>query len=91
MYGTHYSTPGYVLHFLVRSGDVGRGRGREIVVLSSLFSASAAPELMLKLQGGKFDAADRLFSSIPNAYRSVTTSPADVKEVCPSIPALSLW
>jgi len=39
LYGTHYSTPGYVLFYLVRM----------------------APEYMLCLQNGKFDAADRLF------------------------------
>ena len=39
LYGTHYSTPGYVLFYLVRM----------------------APEYMLCLQNGKFDAPDRLF------------------------------
>ena len=39
LYGTHYSTPGYVLFYLVRQ----------------------APEYMLCLQNGKFDAPDRLF------------------------------
>ena len=42
LYGTHYSTPGYVIGYLVRKH----------------------PEYMLKLQGGKFDKADRLFYSI---------------------------
>ena len=42
MYGSHYSTPGYVMYFLVRQ----------------------CPELMLRFQNGKFDAPDRLFSSI---------------------------
>lgn len=42
LYGTHYSTPGYVLFFLVR----------------------VAPEHMLCLQNGKFDAADRMFHSV---------------------------
>lgn len=37
MYGTHYSTPGYVLYYLVR----------------------VAPEHLLNLQNGKFDAPDR--------------------------------
>jgi hypothetical protein len=46
-YGTHYSTPGYVLHYLVRD----------------------APELMLHLQRGKFDAPDRTFWSVTSSYR----------------------
>ncbi len=50
-YGTHYSTPGYVLHYLVRD----------------------APELMLHLQRGKFDAPDRTFWSITSSYRCVYT------------------
>ncbi|KAJ1467325.1 BEACH domain-containing protein, partial [Baffinella frigidus] len=61
LYGTHYSTPGYVLHFLVRH----------------------APDLMLHLQRGKFDAPDRTFTSIPSSFRSVTTNSADVKELIP--------
>jgi hypothetical protein len=48
-YGTHYSTPGYVLHYLVRD----------------------APELMLHLQRGKFDAPDRTFWSVTSSYRCV--------------------
>jgi len=40
LYGTHYSTPGYVLYYLVRQ----------------------APEYLLRLQNGKFDAPDRMFN-----------------------------
>ena len=40
LYGTHYSTPGYVLYYLVRQ----------------------APEYILRLQNGKFDAPDRMFN-----------------------------
>jgi factor associated with neutral sphingomyelinase activation len=61
LYGTHYSTPGYVLFFLVR----------------------VAPEHMLCLQSGKFDAADRLFYSIADMYSSCLTNPADLKELIP--------
>ncbi|GFH08813.1 BEACH domain-containing protein, partial [Haematococcus lacustris] len=42
LYGTHYSTPGYVMYWLLR----------------------AAPAHMLRLQNGRFDAADRLFLSV---------------------------
>ena len=43
----------------------------------------AAPQLMLRLQNGRFDAPDRLFGSLGEAWRSVTTLPTDVKELTP--------
>lgn len=61
LYGTHYSTPGYVLHYLVR----------------------VAPEYMLCLQNGKFDAPDRMFHSIEGTWQSCLTNPADLKELIP--------
>jgi len=61
MYGTHYSTPGYVLYYLVRS----------------------RPDLMLRLQNGRFDAPDRLFDSIADTWQGVLASPTDVKELIP--------
>jgi hypothetical protein len=61
LYGTHYSTPGYVLFYLVR----------------------VAPEYMLCLQNGKFDAADRMFHSIQDMWESVLHNPADLKELIP--------
>lgn len=61
LYGTHYSTPGYVLHYLVR----------------------VAPEYMLCLQNGKFDAPDRMFHSIEGMWQSCLTNPADLKELIP--------
>ncbi|RQM21899.1 hypothetical protein B5M09_009339 [Aphanomyces astaci] len=76
LYGTHYSTPGYVLFYLVRM----------------------APEYMLCLQNGKFDAPDRLFrrcgsqmfsffngnGSIADTYQSCLTNHADLKELIPA-------
>ncbi|CAH0481759.1 unnamed protein product [Peronospora belbahrii] len=62
LYGTHYSTPGYVLYYFVRM----------------------APEYMLCLQNGKFDAPDRLFQSIPNTWSSCNTNHADLKELVPA-------
>jgi factor associated with neutral sphingomyelinase activation len=59
LYGTHYSTPGYVLYYLVRQ----------------------APEYMLCLQNGRFDAPDREFYSISGTWNSVLQGDADVKEV----------
>ena len=44
----------------------------------------AAPAHMLRLQAGRFDAPDRLFSSVREAWEGVTSSnPADVKELTP--------
>ena len=43
----------------------------------------SAPQLMLRLQNGRFDAPDRLFGSLGEAWRSVTTLPTDVKELTP--------
>jgi factor associated with neutral sphingomyelinase activation len=40
------------------------------------------PELMLKLQGGKFDAPDRLFASVGDTWVGVLNNASDVKEVC---------
>ena len=61
MYGTHYSTPGYVLYYLVR----------------------VAPEHLLNLQNGKFDAPDRMFFSIAENWKSCMSNPADLKELIP--------
>jgi factor associated with neutral sphingomyelinase activation len=57
LYGTHYSSPGYVLYYLVR----------------------VAPEYMLCLQNGKFDAPDRMFISCPETWRSCLHNPTDLK------------
>jgi len=40
-----------------------------------------APEYMLRLQNGKFDAPDRIFHSIAETWNNALTLPADVKEV----------
>jgi len=61
LYGTHYSCPGYVLFWLVRS----------------------APAHMLRLQNGRFDAPDRLFCSVREAWESVLNNHTDVKELIP--------
>jgi hypothetical protein len=61
LYGTHYSTPGYVLYYLVR----------------------VAPEYMLCLQNGRFDASDRMFHSIADTWESCLTNPTDLKELIP--------
>jgi len=43
----------------------------------------ALPAHSLKLQGGRFDAPDRLFCSVREAWDSVMRAPADVKELTP--------
>lgn len=61
LYGTHYSTPGYTLFWLLR----------------------ALPGHALRLQGGRFDAPDRLFCGVREAWEGVLRAPADVKELVP--------
>uniref|UniRef100_A0A131YA21 Putative neutral sphingomyelinase n-smase activation associated factor fan n=1 Tax=Ixodes ricinus TaxID=34613 RepID=A0A131YA21_IXORI len=61
LYGSHYSTPGFVLYYLVRK----------------------MPQYMLCLQNGHFDRPDRMFNSIPDTWRNVTTDAADFKELIP--------
>lgn len=64
-YGSHYSSAGTVLHFLIR-----------LEPFTSEF---------IKLQGGKFDHADRLFNSVKDAWSSASspTNLTDVKELVP--------
>ena len=72
MYGSHYSSPGYVLFYLVRIGELLRCRSRghtcarglcsDSVSLLTLVSPPPAPEYMLCLQNGRFDNADRMFN-----------------------------
>lgn len=38
-----------------------------------------------QIQDGRFDKADRLFQSLPGAYRSCTRNPGDVKEAIPEL------
>ena len=76
LYGTHYSTPGYVLYFLVRQGtDYGLD--------SPMLIYSLAPQFMLRLQNGKFDDPHRTFYSIGATWGSCLNNPADVKELIP--------
>eukprot|EP00884_Botryococcus_braunii_P012576 jgi/Botrbrau1/21319/Bobra.0184s0029.2 len=66
MYGCHYSTPGYVVYYLMRSD----------------------PQLMLRLQNGRYDAPDRLFWSVADTWKSVISLPTDVKELIPEFYAM---
>jgi factor associated with neutral sphingomyelinase activation len=62
LYGTHYSSPAYCLHFLLRD----------------------LPHHALKMQQGKFDKPDRLFSSVSGAFESALSTTSDIKELVPS-------
>jgi len=61
LYGSHYSTPGFILYYLVRK----------------------VPAFMLCLQNGRFDHPDRMFNSIPQTWKNVTTNQSDFKELVP--------
>ena len=67
-YGSHYSSAGIVLFYLLRLEP---------------FTA-----LGRQLQGGFFDHADRLFSSVAETWRACLTSTADVKELIPEFYSL---
>eukprot|EP01028_Stygiella_incarcerata_P004535 TRINITY_DN19_c0_g1_i2.p1 TRINITY_DN19_c0_g1~~TRINITY_DN19_c0_g1_i2.p1 ORF type:complete len:1073 (-),score=250.53 TRINITY_DN19_c0_g1_i2:2522-5542(-) len=53
------------------------------------FLVREAPELMLRLQNGRFDAPDRLFYSMEETWNSCFNNPADVKELIPEFYDLS--
>ncbi|XP_077575855.1 lipopolysaccharide-responsive and beige-like anchor protein isoform X2 [Stigmatopora nigra] len=62
-YGTHYSTSGFALTWLLRMEP-----------FTTFF---------LNFQGGKFDHADRTFSSVSRAWRNCQRDTSDVKELIP--------
>lgn len=47
--------------------------------------ADSPPPNLPTTQDGRFDKADRLFQSLPDAYRSCTRNPGDVKEAIPEL------
>ncbi|KAK8834126.1 hypothetical protein M9Y10_013265 [Tritrichomonas musculus] len=63
LFRLHYSTPGYVIYFLIRKEPF--------------------TSLHIELQGGKFDHAMRLFSSIHDSFNSVISSNPDYRELIP--------
>jgi prephenate dehydrogenase len=55
-----------------------------MIVCSFLIRLSPFTEIFLALQGGNFDLADRLFSSIPRAWESASAdNRGDVRELIP--------
>ncbi|XP_057440159.1 BEACH domain-containing protein C2-like [Lotus japonicus] len=64
-YGSHYSSAGTVLYYLVR--------------------VEPFTTLAIKLQGGKFDHADQMFSDISGTWNGVLEDMSDVKELVPKL------
>jgi hypothetical protein len=55
-----------------------------MIVCGYMIRASPFTEIFLALQGGNFDLADRLFSSIPRAWVSASSeNRGDVRELVP--------
>lgn len=54
-------------------------------VLWYLMRLEPYTSLHIQLQDGKFDRADRMFSSIPSAWTGCTSNPSDVKEMVPEL------
>jgi hypothetical protein len=55
-----------------------------MIVCGYMIRASPFTEIFLALQGGNFDLADRLFSSIPRAWISASSeNRGDVRELVP--------
>lgn len=52
-------------------------------VLFYLLRMEPFTELGIKLQGGSFDLADRLFHSIPSTWNNIMKAPSDCKELTP--------
>lgn len=61
LYGTHYSSLGFVLYYLIR--------------------LQPFCNLALKLQGGHFDHAERLFGSMQETWDGCLNGTSDVKEL----------
>lgn len=53
------------------------------VVIGYLIRMEPFTSLHIKLQNGRFDIPDRLFTSIPSAWESVTTNQMDFRELIP--------
>ena len=62
-FGSHYSNPVYVAHYLMR-----------------IFPYA---NIIIEIQGERFDDPDRLFLSVGGAFANSSTSECDVRELCP--------
>jgi factor associated with neutral sphingomyelinase activation len=112
LYGSHYSTPGeeeMPPPFFSNQEIIGISSPWSMLMclgIASVLRAGftmfwlvrAAPAHMLRLQAGRFDAPDRLFCSVADAWEGCTsTNPSDVKELIPEFfarwvkPHAALW
>eukprot|EP00698_Gefionella_okellyi_P026273 TRINITY_DN9942_c0_g1_i1.p1 TRINITY_DN9942_c0_g1~~TRINITY_DN9942_c0_g1_i1.p1 ORF type:complete len:2968 (+),score=749.63 TRINITY_DN9942_c0_g1_i1:68-8971(+) len=55
------------------------------IVLYYMIRVEPFTTLALKLQGGRFDHADRMFFSMPKAYNNILEAPTDFKEMIPEM------
>lgn len=76
LYGTHYSTPGYVLYYLVRSAPSAMLRLQNGLAIG-VTPIDCAP------RAGRFDAPDRLFFSLGETFNGCLENPTDLKELTP--------
>eukprot|EP00850_Spirogloea_muscicola_P000597 SM000002S05677 [mRNA] locus=s2:1500317:1510139:+ [translate_table: standard] len=53
------------------------------------YTVRSDPQLMLRLQNGRFDMPDRILGSVQETWRSVYTNATDLKELIPEFYALS--
>jgi factor associated with neutral sphingomyelinase activation len=90
MYGTHYSSPGYVLFYLLRVMPEhmlclqnGEAPLLSLVFITSSFIATSFLSIDSCSPLGKFDVPDRLFHSMELTFQSILANPADVKELIP--------
>lgn len=98
LYATHYSTPGAPAAIAVITFSfLCPLLTHQYILTASAFFAGyvmfwllrAAPAHMLRLQSGRFDAPDRLFCSVAEAWEGVvSTNPTDVKELIPEVGAM---
>jgi hypothetical protein len=93
MVGRILNSHSCLLERLEPSGEIGVRQGMDAPFMYGshyscpgyvmFWMVRAAPGHLLRLQGGRFDAPDRLFCSVKEAWDSVTASSADVKELIP--------
>jgi hypothetical protein len=90
LYGSHYSSPGIVLHFLIRQEPFTsmaidlQVRYCVIEICSSQISyAHANFGFYVITKSGRFDCPDRLFIDIGESWNSCLTSTSDFKELIP--------
>ena len=69
---------------LLMRSHYGTHYSSSMIVCGYMIRASPFTEIFLALQGGNFDLADRLFSSIPRAWVSASSeNRGDVRELVP--------